>query len=169
MGPAPAGPTILWNHRWEYDKAPETFFEALEALDASRLRSSALGPVLLALLAQFHFFKTGHQAALSSIQWESAFVPLRAVTYPWSPLLVAANTFAPLILSAIAVPVLALWKIPPRTAAREILERVAADLAVFMAVFAAWNLATVVEAAWLRRHLMLWWTVGSVGDVFGWG
>ncbi len=26
---------ILWNHRWEYDKAPEVFFEALELLAAS--------------------------------------------------------------------------------------------------------------------------------------
>jgi glycosyltransferase involved in cell wall biosynthesis len=24
-----AGPTILWNHRWEYDKGPEAFFDAL--------------------------------------------------------------------------------------------------------------------------------------------
>ena len=26
------GPLILWNHRWEYDKAPEAFFSALEQL-----------------------------------------------------------------------------------------------------------------------------------------
>lgn len=26
------GPTILWNHRWEHDKDPTSFFEAIEAL-----------------------------------------------------------------------------------------------------------------------------------------
>jgi glycosyltransferase involved in cell wall biosynthesis len=30
----PAIPTILWNSRWEYDKQPELFFTALEALEA---------------------------------------------------------------------------------------------------------------------------------------
>jgi glycosyltransferase involved in cell wall biosynthesis len=42
-GPAPSiqnpkpktqNPTILWNSRWEYDKQPEQFFAALEALEA---------------------------------------------------------------------------------------------------------------------------------------
>lgn len=30
--PDPAGPTILWNHRWEHDKNPESCFAALERL-----------------------------------------------------------------------------------------------------------------------------------------
>jgi glycosyltransferase involved in cell wall biosynthesis len=34
----PGPPTILWNHRWEFDKAPEVFFEALFRLQADRLR-----------------------------------------------------------------------------------------------------------------------------------
>ena len=29
---SPGGPLILWNHRWEYDKAPEAFFDALVSL-----------------------------------------------------------------------------------------------------------------------------------------
>ncbi|KAF2221414.1 hypothetical protein BDZ85DRAFT_239732 [Elsinoe ampelina] len=171
----------------------------LETLDALDLRSSPLGPVLLALLGNFHFFKTGHSATLSSIQWESAFIPLTAVRYPWSPLLVTLNFFAPVVLCAVAVPAVKTWKIPPRTKGGEILDGVARDLATFLAVYSAVALATAVEASWLRRHLMLFrifmprmllavgglgvagvfgtvvglvgvrWAVGSVGEVFGWG
>ncbi|MFQ5692183.1 MAG: DUF3524 domain-containing protein [Nitrospinota bacterium] len=38
-GPGRSGPlTILWNHRWEFDKAPEEFFRVLYRLQADRLR-----------------------------------------------------------------------------------------------------------------------------------
>lgn len=33
-GSQPPAPVILWNSRWEYDKGPAEFFEALRALDA---------------------------------------------------------------------------------------------------------------------------------------
>jgi len=73
---------------------------------------SPLGPILLALLAHFAYFKTGHQATLASIQWDSAFIPLHTVRYPWSPLLVALNTFAAPILCAACVPGVVLWRRP---------------------------------------------------------
>ena len=44
-GPGPL--LILWNHRWEYDKAPEVFFEALYALQARGV------PFQVALLGEY--------------------------------------------------------------------------------------------------------------------
>ena len=36
-GPGGRVPRILWNHRWEFDKRPEVFFAAIEALAAENL------------------------------------------------------------------------------------------------------------------------------------
>jgi phosphatidylinositol glycan class O len=168
----------------------------LEMIDANNIRSSPVGPIILALLGSFHFFKTGHQAALATIQWESAFIPLRTIQYPWSPLLVVLNSFGPQILCAVAVPTIALWKVPPKHPA--LLSRIAGGMATHLMFYAAIAVATVIEAAWLRRHLMLYrvfmprmllaiislllveligalvalvgvrWSVVSVGDVLGW-
>jgi phosphatidylinositol glycan class O len=169
----------------------------LEIVDANALHASPLGPVALALLGSFYFFKTGHQAVLSSIQWEIAFVPFKTITYPWSPLLVILSTFAPQILCALAVPAVVLWKVQPRK--EGLLDSISKALAVHFLVLAGVAVATVVEAAWLRRHLMLYrifmprmllgvvvlvvvealtvivalggarWSVLSVGEVFGLG
>lgn len=127
----------------------------LEILHANALSHSAIGPTILALLGSFHFFKTGHQATLSSIQWDSAFIPLRSIVYPWSPLLVLLNTFGAQILSTLAVPLIALWR-EPRRAPRSLLPRVVRAVATNILYYAVVNLATVMWAGWLRRHLMLY-------------
>ncbi|EHA52680.1 hypothetical protein MCOR27_001994 [Pyricularia oryzae] len=117
--------------------------------------TSPIGPAILALLASFHFFKTGHQGALSSIQWDAAFVPLFSIRYPWSPLLVALNTFASHFLAAAGLPLLLLWKVNPKR--KGLLGLVSARvLAVFVVYFAVQSLATMAWAAHLRRHLMLY-------------
>lgn len=130
----------------------------LSLLDTAspKLQSSPIGPIALALLASFHFFKTGHQATLASIQWESAFVPLHTIRYPYSPLLIALNTFASHILCALAVPLTVLWKRDPKFAPRSLVHEVARALGWFLLYFAVENLATVMWAGWLRRHLMLY-------------
>lgn len=173
-----------------------SILNVLEVLDAIKARRSPLGPILLALLGSFYFFKTGHQAALATIQWETAFIPLKTIQYPWSPLLVVANTYGPQILCAIAVPAVAMWKVPPKLPG--LLGRIIGAMATHLLFYAAIALATVVESAWLRRHLMLYrvfmprmlmsitvlllvefiaafvaiggvrWSIVSVGDVFGW-
>ncbi|KAL9107367.1 MAG: hypothetical protein Q9227_007732 [Pyrenula ochraceoflavens] len=124
--------------------------------------TSPLAPTLLALLGQFSFFKTGHQATLSSIQWSSAFIPLHSLVYPLSPLLVILNTFAGPILLSASVPLIVLWRRPitPGNKSRGILADVSRAYATFVCVWAAWGLATTVWAWWLRRHLMVYRVFG---------
>lgn len=128
----------------------------LEILDLLSLPigSNPIGPVILAILGQSAFFKTGHQAVLSSIQWDSAFIPLYTIKYPWSPVLVILNTFAGQILATILVPMLVLWKSGPKR--RGILGSVSRALAVFLAFYATEALASMMWAGHLRRHLMLY-------------
>ncbi|KAI4215114.1 MAG: hypothetical protein LQ351_002429 [Letrouitia transgressa] len=168
----------------------------LEIIDSNDLSQSAVGPIVLALLGSFYFFKTGHQATLASIQWESAFIPLKAIHYPWSPMLVFLNTYGAQILTTVAVPLLVLWKKPPQK--KGLLGEVAMAMATYILYFAVINLATTMWAGWLRRHLMLYrifsprfltgmavllvvdivgivvalgsvrWNFLSVSEVFGW-
>ncbi|KAI1942479.1 mannose-ethanolamine phosphotransferase gpi13 [Ophidiomyces ophidiicola] len=145
----------------------------LEILDTNHLTTSnsAIGPIMLAVLGSFHFFATGHQATLSSIQWETAFIALDNVRYPWSPLLVIFNTFGAQILSAVAAPLTALWKRPiesrgpqvvngvaktPENSTKRLIADIAQASTTHILYYATINLATTMWAGWLRRHLMLY-------------
>lgn len=134
----------------------------LEILDTNHLTISAIsnasiGPVVLAMLGSFHFFKTGHQAVLSSIQWNAAFIPLRTIHYPWTPLLMTLNEFGAQILCAAAVPLLALWKRPVHKGGlRGIWSDVANAVATHALYYATIQAATTMWAGHLRRHLMLY-------------
>ena len=169
----------------------------LEILDTNNIQSNAVGPIVLSLLGSFHFFKTGHQATLASIQWSSAFIALKTIRYPWSPILVAINTFGAQILTVIAVPLVVLWKQTPRK--QGLLGDVARAMATHLSYYAVINLATTMWAGWLRRHLMLYrifsprfmtgaavlllvdlvgalvavggfrWNILAINEVFGWG
>ncbi|KAJ9642025.1 mannose-ethanolamine phosphotransferase gpi13 [Coniosporium tulheliwenetii] len=168
----------------------------LEIIDTNKLSRTPVGPVVLGLMGSFYFFKTGHQASLSSIQWESAFIPLKSIRYPWSPVLVLLNTFGAQILCAVAVPATALWKKQPKQ--RGLLGDVVRTVATHILFYAGIALATMMWAGWLRRHLMLFrifsprfmmgavvllvvdvvsvfvalggtlWSFLSVAEVFGW-
>ncbi|KAI9740219.1 MAG: mannose-ethanolamine phosphotransferase gpi13 [Cirrosporium novae-zelandiae] len=167
-----------------------------EIIDTNNLSQSAIGPIVLGLLGSFHFFKTGHQATLASIQWQSAFIPLKTIRYPWSPIPVLLNTFGAQILTAISVPLIVLWKQPPKK--KGLLNDVAKAMATHILYHAVINLATTMWAGYLRRHLMLYrifsprfmegalvllvvdlfgifvavgglrWNVLSVAEIFGW-
>lgn len=125
-----------------------------EILDLNGLKTETIGPIMLAILGNFYFFKTGHQATVSSIQWDAAFIPLFTIRYPWTPLVVVINTFAAQILAITSLPLIALWKVGPKQ--RSALETVSRALGVFLAYYAVEALATISWAGWLRRHLMLY-------------
>jgi phosphatidylinositol glycan class O len=129
-------------------------FSLFEIIDTNNLRHSSIGPVVLGLLGSFHFFKTGHQATISSIQWESAFIPLAKIRYPWTPIIVVLNTFGAQILCAVAVPALVLWKVKPQK--KGLLNMLAKAVATHILFYATINLATTMWAGHLRRHLMLY-------------
>ncbi|KAJ2988054.1 hypothetical protein NUW58_g4178 [Xylaria curta] len=125
-----------------------------EILDVNGIAAETIGPVTLALLGNYHYFKTGHQAVLSSIQWDAAFIPLTTIRYPWSPIVVALNHFAGQIVACVALPLLVLWKTSPKR--KGVLESVSRALGIFVAYYAVQNLATMAWAGHLRRHLMLY-------------
>ncbi|KAI0696981.1 hypothetical protein C8T65DRAFT_710480 [Cerioporus squamosus] len=103
------------------------------------LRFSDITPI--ALLAVHTFFTTGHQAAIPSIQWKTAFVLTPTMTYPFSPLFVMLNTFGPHFL--------------PQADVKARVDAVRAGLGV-MLYHGTLLLSSAVCAAWLRRHLMVW-------------
>ena len=121
------------------------------------LRFSEVAP--LATLAVHAFFTTGHQAAIPSIQWKTAFVLTPTLTYPLSPLLVILNTFGPHFLISLAAPLLALWNVTPlpqpATDVKARGDAVRASLGT-MLYHATLLLSSATCAAWLRRHLMVW-------------
>lgn len=142
-------------------------FCLLEVLDTNNLtinsssssKSTAVGPIIIAMLGSFHFFKTGHQATLASIQWNAAFVPFRTVIYPWSPILIVLNTFGAQILCAAAVPLTVLWKRPVSRESgwmHDLLRDVMAAMLWHVSYYATIHLATTMWAGHLRRHLMLY-------------
>jgi phosphatidylinositol glycan class O len=126
----------------------------VEIMDLNGLAGETIGPVMLGVLGNYHFFKTGHQTTLSSIQWDAAFIPLFTIRYPWTPLVVVFNSFAGQIIAATSIPLVVLWKVGPRK--KGTLESVTRALAAFVAYFAVESLATMAWAGWLRRHLMLY-------------
>ncbi|KAJ3099456.1 mannose-ethanolamine phosphotransferase gpi13 [Phlyctochytrium planicorne] len=112
---------------------------------------------ILFLVGQRAFFATGHQATLSSIQWELAFVGLDQVNWYISPIMVGLNTFGGPILALLSVPLLPLWRRPlvSTTQLRTIKEVTWSILWHSIAMGWMGWLATVF-CGHFRRHLMVW-------------
>ncbi|GFR50068.1 hypothetical protein Agub_g12210 [Astrephomene gubernaculifera] len=91
--------TALW--RLEQPPPPP----AAAAVQAAPLEAAA--GCLLALLGSHAFFLTGHFCEFSGLQYDSPFVGFERMTWLVTPALFAANSFGGLLLSALALPLVA--------------------------------------------------------------
>ncbi|KAJ5980078.1 hypothetical protein N7481_007376 [Penicillium waksmanii] len=133
----------------------------LEILDtnALTLSNSPIGPIVLGLLGSFYFFKTGHQATPSSIQWETAFIPPINNQIPLDTHLRRAEYFrradsrrsSPDASSSSSSK-----GAKSANPATRLLSDVTQAVATHTLYLATINLATTMWAGHLRRHLMLY-------------
>ncbi|KAE8143234.1 alkaline-phosphatase-like protein [Aspergillus pseudotamarii] len=113
-------------------------------------QNGSIGPTIAALLGTLHFFGTGHNATLSSIQWEAAYILSQDLHYPWSSLLVTLNTFAGPIVAAFSIPLIISRDVQPQE-----VHSVTNSFAIHILIYSVWALSTAIWASVLRRHLML--------------
>lgn len=125
-------------------------------IHGNSLYFSALGPITLGLLGSFHFFTTGHQATLSSVQWDVAYIPSPNIMFPVTHLALIFNTLGPQILTSLATPLLVLWKIPPSKTPLSLLGLVLRACLTFVLYQSVITLSAMFFAMALRRHLMVW-------------
>ncbi|KAF9432887.1 mannose-ethanolamine phosphotransferase gpi13 [Entomortierella beljakovae] len=142
--------------------------ETAETIAASALAKHPKAPtfnlllpaVVLSLMGNLLFFATGHQATLSSIQWSSAFIGLSTLSYIFSPILVILNTLGPFIMCAVALPLVLLWKLPPKgdKLGRFVLFPDMTRLCLMMMMHQSLVLVANMffTGGMFRRHLMVW-------------
>ncbi|KAG8982309.1 mannose-ethanolamine phosphotransferase gpi13 [Tulasnella sp. JGI-2019a] len=147
---------------------PAQLLDDSVALQVRPQRPTFVSVAFVSIVSLATFYATGHQAVLSTIQWKTAFIGFPVVTYPFSPILVALNTFGPIALVALTIPLFALWNTTPpwpstsptptESEAKEAgIVGDAVKLAVGVSLYhSALTLGTAVSAAILRRHLMVW-------------
>ncbi|KAJ7638416.1 hypothetical protein FB45DRAFT_902779 [Roridomyces roridus] len=138
---------------------PSALLKALAHAPLVPIRFSDIMPV--ALLGLHAFYGTGHQSTISSIQWKSAFLLTPTMNFGLSAATVTLNSFGPLFLAGVGVPLLALWNRAPKAGGKTRAdtqvqgESIVAGLGVMM-YYGSLLLGTAVSAAILRRHLMVW-------------
>lgn len=128
----------------------------LEILDINGLYASPIAPVCLGLLGSSHFFTTGHQATIPSIQWDAGFIPSETIVFPLTHIFLVFNTFGAQILVSLAAPLVTLWKITPSKEPSNlynITTRAALSLVLYQSII---TLSSMVFALNFRRHLMFW-------------
>jgi len=127
-----------------------------ELVDILNVRGNLISPVVLGLLGFLHFFSTGHQATIPSINWEIGFTLTEKITFPFTHLAIVLNTFGPFIIVAISISLITLWKIPPSFKPISLYGKIIENCGTLLIYETLVTLSTLIFAAVFRRHLMVW-------------
>lgn len=128
----------------------------LELFDILELRKNLIAPVTFGLLGYQHFFSTGHQATLSSIQWDVGFMTTQTIVLPFTHLNIALNTFGPFLIICASLPLITLWRLPPSTKPITILSQIVTNVTTLMTYQTMTSIMSFLFVAHFRRHLMVW-------------
>lgn len=130
-----------------------TLFELVDILN---IRTNLISVVVIVMLGYLHFFSTGHQATLQSIQWESGFSFTETITFPFTHLSIILNTFGSFILVSISIPLLTLWKISPTNKPIALSSKIVENAMTMLIYQTSLTLVTLIMTNHFRRHLMVW-------------
>lgn len=128
----------------------------LELCNTLEIRKNLISPIMFGLLGFQHFFSTGHQATIPSIQWELGFMTTESITFPFTHLNIALNTFGSFIIVCLAIPLITLWRIVPSNKPITVLSQIITNITTLLTYQIIISLSSLVFAANFRRHLMVW-------------
>ena len=129
----------------------------LEIIDLLKLKENIIGPIALGLLSYQHFFTTGHQATIPSVQWDIGFMLSEKITFPFTQIAIILNTFGPHILVSLSVALLTLWSQPPDVLKPQtLLGRIVSNCGILLTYNTILCLSSFIWVTHFRRHLMVW-------------
>ncbi|KAG7665383.1 GPI13 [[Candida] subhashii] len=128
----------------------------LELYEILNIRKNLISPIIFGLLGYQHFFSTGHQATLPSIQWELGFMTTETIFFPFTHLNIALNTFGPFLIICLSIPLITLWRIIPSNKPITVLSQIITNATTLITYYLLTGLSSLIFAAHFRRHLMVW-------------
>lgn len=128
----------------------------LELFHFLDIRRNLVAPVVFGLLGYQHYFSTGHQATIPSIQWEVGFMTTQTIFFPFTHINISLNTFGSFMIVCLSVPLITLWRLPPTAKPITVLLQIVTNVTTLLTYQTITSIMSFIFAAHLRRHLMVW-------------
>ncbi|ODV58662.1 mannose-ethanolamine phosphotransferase GPI13 [Ascoidea rubescens DSM 1968] len=130
----------------------------LEIIDILNLKDNMISIILLNLLGLSYFYSTGHQATISSIQWEYAFMLSKSIRFPFTHFTLILNNFGSFILVSISIALIKFWKLTPMKETKPIslISKIIENWLTLLMIQTFLTLISMIMASHFKRHLMVW-------------